>query len=37
MVLEQFMAEHVRPKLKALRTATEYQRTARLHILLAPW
>jgi integrase len=26
------MAEHVRPKLKAL-TATEYQRTARLHIL----
>ena len=32
VVLEQFMAEHVRPKLKA-RTATEYQRTARLHIL----
>jgi integrase len=32
VVLEQFMAGHVRPKLKA-RTATEYQRTARLHIL----
>lgn len=32
VVLEQFMAEHVRPKLKA-RTAGEYQRTARLHIL----
>lgn len=32
VVLEQFMAEHVRPKLKA-RTASEYQRTARLHIL----
>ena len=32
VVLEQFMTEHVRPKLKA-RTATEYQRTARLHIL----
>src|SRR5262245_36092300 len=32
VVLQQFMAEHVRPKLKA-RSATEYQRTARLHIL----
>jgi len=32
LVLEQFMAEHVRPKLKS-RTATEYERTARLHIL----
>ena len=32
VVLDQFMAEHVRSKLKA-RTATEYQRTARLHIL----
>ena len=32
VVLEQFMSEHVRPKLKAL-TASEYQRTARLHIL----
>jgi integrase len=32
VVLEQFMAEHVRPKLKA-RTAREYQRTATLHIL----
>jgi hypothetical protein len=32
VVLEQFMAEHVRPKLKS-RTATEYQRTAKLHIL----
>jgi integrase len=32
VVLEQFMAEHVRPKLKA-RTAGEYERTARLHIL----
>jgi integrase len=32
VVLEQFMAEHVRAKLKA-RTASEYQRTARLHIL----
>ena len=32
VVLEQFMTEHVRPKLKA-RTASEYQRTARLHIL----
>ena len=32
VVLEQFMAEYVRSKLRA-RTATEYQRTARLHIL----
>jgi integrase len=32
LVLEQFMTEHVRPKLKA-RTASEYQRTAKLHIL----
>ena len=32
VVLEQFMSEHVRSKLKA-RTASEYQRTARLHIL----
>jgi integrase len=32
LVLEQFMTAHVRPKLKA-RTAAEYQRTARLHIL----
>ena len=32
VVLDQFMAEHVRPKLKA-RTAREYQRTARLYIL----
>jgi integrase len=32
VVLDQFMAEHVRPKLKA-GTAGEYQRTARLNIL----
>ena len=32
MVLEQFMAEHVRPKLKA-GTAKEYERTARLYIV----
>ena len=32
VVLEQFMAEHVTLKLKA-RTASEYQRIARLHIL----
>ena len=32
VVLDQFMAEHVRPKLKAS-TATEYERTARLYIL----
>jgi integrase len=32
VVLEQFMTQHVRPKLRA-RTAIEYQRTARLHIL----
>ena len=31
-VFEQFMAEYVRSKLRA-RTATEYQRTAKLHIL----
>jgi integrase len=31
-VLEQFMAEHVRPKLKAS-TAREYQRTARLYVV----
>ncbi len=30
VVLEQFMAEHARPKLKAS-TAREYQRTATLH------
>jgi integrase len=32
VVLEQFMAQHVRPKLRAS-TASEYQRTATLHIL----
>ena len=32
VVLDQFMAEHVRPKLKAS-TATEYERTARLYIV----
>jgi integrase len=32
VVLEQFFAEHVKPKLKA-GTAGEYQRTARLHVL----
>jgi integrase len=32
VVLEQFMAEHVRPKLKP-RTAREYERTARLYIV----
>jgi integrase len=32
VVLDQFIAEHVKPKLKAT-TAREYQRTARLHIL----
>ena len=32
VVLDQFMAEHVRPKLKAS-TAREYQRTARLYIV----
>jgi hypothetical protein len=32
VVFEQFMTEHVSPKLKA-RTASEYQRTARLHVL----
>jgi integrase len=32
VVLEQFMAEHVRPKLKAS-TAREYERTARLYIV----
>ena len=32
VVLDQFMAEHVRPKLKAS-TAREYERTARLYIL----
>ena len=32
VVLEQFMTQHVRPKLRA-RTAIEYQRIARLHIL----
>jgi integrase len=32
VALDQFMTEHVRPKLKA-RTSSEYQRAARLHIL----
>ena len=32
VVLDQFMVEYVRPKLKA-RTAQEYQRSAKLHIL----
>ena len=32
MVLDQFMAEHVKPKLKAS-TAREYERTARLYIV----
>jgi integrase len=32
VVLDQFMAEHVRPKLKAS-TAREYERTARLYIV----
>ena len=32
VVLDQFMAEHVKPKLKAT-TAREYQRTTKLHIL----
>ena len=32
VVLDQFMAEHVRPKLKAS-TATEYERTARLYVV----
>ena len=32
VVLDQFMAEHVRPKLKTS-TAREYERTARLYIV----
>jgi integrase len=32
VVLEQFMVQHVRPKLKA-RTASEYERIASLHVL----
>jgi integrase len=32
VVLDQFMAEHVRPKLKAS-TAREYERTARLYVM----
>ena len=36
VVLEQFMAEHVRPKLKAS-TAESYQRIAMLYVRAFPW